>query len=253
MGLLPEGSLSKVAEEIRELIASHPENAKERVEACLAAKLAGASPDEKIAYLDKILAGFSSSKPQGTRPADHEEHPLAHLLTLLLGERISSLDLASPSPEISGKLATSLNTILDNLNELVSVIRSTLLGEDPGLQTIRHFISADLRGDRESASLETHLKQIKGAFLTANQAFRRAARTQMTKVLEELDPEKLSGESEKGLKFGFMRKAELLDVYKEKYDRIRKWFESERSTQDLSREFERVCQQLLSEKGGDFS
>jgi hypothetical protein len=235
-------------QDIRELYVSNPKEAEKSIEAYLLERLEGRSPEEKCAFVEDLALHFSLRESSPPASRELESRALTDLLTLLLGQRISSLDLASP--EISRKLAASLNTVFDTLNDLVAVIRATLLGEDPDLQTIRHIISADLRDEKESKSLESHLKQIKTAFLIASEASGAAAKREIARVLGELDPDHIASEAEKGLRFGFMRKAELFEFYKEKYDRIRKWADSERCLEDFTREFERACRRLFDAKGG---
>lgn len=243
-----EDSLNTIAEEIRDLYASDPGNAERLLEDYLERKLEGFSLEDRISHVGRVSACFRTRKPEGIPSGDRDDNQSAHLLAILLGEKISGLD--PTTPETSRKLAASLNRVFDNLSDLVTVIRTTLLGKDPCFQTIRHIISADLKGEQESKSLEAHLRQIKGAFLITREAFRTAARTEVARILDELDPEKIAGGSEKGLKFGFMRRADLFEIYKEKYDDVRKWFASERFLEDFIREFEKVCRRLVNEKGG---
>lgn len=241
-------SLEATARDIGELYASNPRKAEEAIEAYLNERLEGRSHEERCAFIEEIAAHFKPMDASPAAPAEQESQALTQLLALLLGQRISSLDLSSP--EISRKLAASLNTLFDSLNDLVAVMRATLLGEEQDLQTIRHIISADLRAEQETRSLETHLKQIKTAFLIAGEASRTAAKNETARILRDLDPEAIVSEAEKGSRFGFMRKAEHFEVYREKYDRIRKWADSQRCMEDFTRQFERACRQLFDAKGG---
>lgn len=241
-------SLEAMARDIRELYASNPREAEQSIMEYLNERLEGRSPEEKCAFVEEIAAQFKPLEASPAAPVEQESQALTQLLALLLGQRISSLDLSSP--EISRKLAASLNTLFDSLNDLVAVMRATLLGEDQNLQTIRHIISADLKAEKETKSLDTHLKQIKTAFLIAGEASRNAAKNETTRILRELNPDAIVSEAEKGSRFGFMRKVEHFDIYREKYDRIRKWADSERCLEDFTREFERACRQLFDAKGG---
>jgi hypothetical protein len=45
-----------------------------------------------------------------------------------------------------------------------------------------------------------------------------------------------------------MKKAEFFEAYREKFEKIKKWYESERFEEDFSREFERSCERLHLEK-----
>ncbi len=143
-----------------------------------------------------------------------------------------------------------MNTIFDSLNEIITVINSTQADGESELQTIRRIISADFDGRAPSRSLQSYLDQIKEAFLAANQAFKLAARNQMSRILVELDPDRIASEgSGRGVGFGFMRKADHFDAYRIKFEQFKKWFESERFMEDLSREFERIYQKTYLEKG----
>ncbi len=241
-------SLEAMVRDIRELYASNPLEAEESIEAYLSGRLEGLSTEEKCTLIGEIATQFKTLEAVPAAPTEQESHALSDLLALLLGQRISRLDLSSP--EISRKLAASLNTLFDSLNDLVAVMRATLLGEDPDLQTIRHIISADLKAEQETKSLDTHLRQIKTAFLVAGEASRTAAKNETARILRELDPDAIVSEAEKGSRFGFMRKAEHFEIYRERFDRIKKWADSERCLEDFTREFERACRQLFDAKGG---
>jgi hypothetical protein len=69
-------------------------------------------------------------------------------------------------------------------------------------------------------------------------------------VLRVLDPEQLAAEVGKRLKFGPMKKAEMFDIYEQRYGKIQKWFSSGRFMEDFLREFEKNCQTRFGKKGG---
>jgi hypothetical protein len=52
------------------------------------------------------------------------------------------------------------------------------------------------------------------------------------------------------LKFGPMKKAEMFDIYEQRYGKIQKWFSSGRFMEDFLREFEKNCQTQFGKKGG---
>jgi hypothetical protein len=176
-----------------------------------------------------------------------ETATLTDLFSLILGQRITGTDLGSE--DLVQRLAGSLNRIFDHLNDLVGIINATFGNEASTLETIRHIIGSDLRGERSSGSLTSYIGQIKEAFLVANQASKAAATQEVTKILTELDPDRLAGDAEKGLRFGFMRKGELFEIYREKFRQVKRWFEAGDFVEDFSREFEKACQRLHSEKG----
>jgi hypothetical protein len=242
-------SLERLADSIRKIYSTDPRKGGNLVERHIEAELQGFSMEEKLALLEELRSGFAGRQPSspGTGQGTLEDEVLSNLFSLLLGHKVSKPDLSSA--DLLEKLAASLNTVFDSLNELVGVISSTFMGERAELQTIRHIIGSSIRGAGESESLESHLLQIKEAFLLVNRAFKTAAKNEVEKLLAEIDPQRLSSEAEKGIKFGFMRKAELFEIYQGKYERCKKWLESGRFTEEFSREFEKVCQQLYKKKG----
>jgi hypothetical protein len=163
----------------------------------------------------------------------------------LLGERVSAKDLESEVlPE---KMLSALNTVFDTLNRVVGVIHTTLLGRKAEFETIRKIIGADLR-EGEADSLQGYLNQIQEAFLMAHQAFQQAARTKVGEILSELDPDRIATLRERGLRFGPLRKAELFEIYREKFRACKDSFDSGRLMNDLLKEFERICQKAHKRK-----
>jgi hypothetical protein len=161
---------------------------------------------------------------------------------LLLGDRV---DVAKLSPgEVSEKLAASLNTVFDSLNAIVGGINATLLGQKEELETIRFIIGSDLGGRKASGSLQEYLDRIQEAFAVAHRAFQEAAEKKTGELLDELSPENISSKAEGGLKFGPMRKAELWDIYEERFRTVKKALETGRLRESLLREFERICQKM---------
>jgi hypothetical protein len=164
------------------------------------------------------------------------------LASLLLGNRV---DVASVPPgELSEKLAASLTTVFDSLNAIVGGINATLLGKKEELETIRFIIGSDLGGRKASDSLQEYLDRIQEAFAVAHKAFQEAAEKKTGELLDELSPENISSKAEGGLKFGPMRKAELWDIYEERFRTVKKALETGRLRESLLREFERICQKM---------
>jgi hypothetical protein len=241
-------SVDELADRIRGYYRADGPRAETLIEIYLERRLEGFSTEEKLALIERLRNTFGPSQ-SGRESSEHgqELEVLANLFSLILGQRISSPDLGSM--DLVQRLARSLNNIFDHLNELVSIIQSTFGEGAPGLETIRHIIGSDLGSENRSGSLESYIGQIKEAFLIGEQAFKLAAHNEVGKMLAELDPDHISAEAEKGMRFGFMRKAEFFEAYREKFGQIKKWFESERFLEDFSREFERACERLHSEKG----
>ena len=95
-------------------------------------------------------------------------------------------------------------------------------------------------------SLQNYLDQIQEAFLVAHKAFQEAAQTKVGEILKELSPDHFEASEGGWLKFGPFRKAELFEIYKEKFQACKSWFESGRFMEELLREFEKTCQKLYN-------
>lgn len=240
--------LEKLAEEIRTLYRSDPEQAHVLIEKYLEERLRNLAPPDRVARLDRLKDRFEPSFSPPLR--DDLETPLIQeFISLILGKKVTPEELESR--ELLDRLIRSLNTVFDSLNEMIRVIQSTLSGKSTELETIRWVIGSHLEGGRETLPLETYLNQIKEAFLVAHKAFNEAARVKFQQVLEELDPEAIATAPGGGLKIGPLRRAELFDIYQARFERIRGWFDSGRFSEELIREFERICHKAYADKGGD--
>jgi hypothetical protein len=219
----------------------------ESLEAYLDQEMAGLDLQARIDALQAVVDGLAPTCPP--MPASEtDEEVLTRVCSLLLGRKVSMDDLSSS--ELLEKLAESLNTIFNTLNQLISVINMTFTGEGSPEQTIRQVIGFRLEGEGQGSSLETYLGQISNAFLTSQQSFKEAAYAKVRQVLRVLDPEQLAAEVSGGLKFGPMKKAEMFDIYEQRYGKIQKWFSSGRFMEDFLREFEKNCQTRFGKKGG---
>ncbi len=241
--MIPADVVSGLAESVRAAYRSDPGGAAARIERILGEKLAGASLEERIAAVREIRERSASSLPSpGPLPAGDVSREWTRLAALLLGDRVDVATL--PPGELSEKLAGSLNTVFDSLNAIVGGIHTTLLGEQEELETIRFIIGSDLGGRKASGTLQEYLDRIQEAFAVAHRAFQEASEKKTGELLDELSPENISSKAEGGLKFGPMRKAELWDIYEERFRTVRKALESGRLRESLLREFERRCQKL---------
>ena len=235
--------ISGLAEGLRAAYRSDPAGAAAQIERVLDEKLAGVSPEERIAAVREIRGRCGSSRPSpGPGPAGNVAQGWTRLASLLLGDRVDVATL--PPEELSEKLAGSLNTVFDSLNAIVGGINTTLLGKQEELETIRFIIGSDLGGRKASGSLQEYLDRIQEAFAVAHRAFQEAAEKKTGELLDELSPENISSRAEGGLKFGPMRKAELWDIYEERFRAVKKALESGRLRESLLREFERSCQKM---------
>ncbi|MEJ2234857.1 MAG: hypothetical protein P8X67_13105 [Syntrophobacterales bacterium] len=235
-------SIEEFATGIRSIYSSDVSQAETLIEKYLEENLKGFSPSERLELLDKLTHEFKraiSQKPDAPSPGPDL---VAKLFSLFLGKKVSNVDLSSR--DFLERLAGSLNTMFDSLNEIVGVINSTLLGKQAEIQTIRQIIGTNLHDELGGGSLENYLSQIKKAFLTSHQAFKQAAQAKISEILIELDPKRIADSETGVLKVGPLKKAGLFDVYQEKFQRVQKWFESERFMNDLLREFEKICRSL---------
>jgi len=238
-------TIEALANEIRTIYRSDPWGAETLIETFIQQRLQNFSPAEKVGLLEKLTHQFESPSTKVLPEIDLESKEFLRLFSLLFGERISTPDLCST--ELLEKLANSLNTIFNTLNQIIGVIQTTLLGKTAEFhETIRHIIGSDLEGNAEATSLQSYLDQIQEAFLVAHQAFKKAARTRVGEVLEELNPDRIEATAGGGLRFGPFRKAECFEIYKEKFRACKGWFESGRFTEELLREFEKTCQNLYN-------
>lgn len=235
-------STGQLANEIKQIYSSDPLQAETLIERYLEERLYALSAPERLILLKKLIAEFKRASSGTSGNENMDEEVLSRVFSLLLGRKVSQADLSST--EFLQRLAESLNTIFDTLNQLVSVINMTLLGEATGDETIRHIIGFHLEGEDQSKSLESYLGQIKKAFLIAQQAHKKAAHSIVSKILLELDPVQIARTDTGGLKFGPLRKAEFYEIYEGKFQRCKKWFESGRFMEEFLREFEKDCQKL---------
>ena len=233
--------MEKLAAEIRTVYESNPQQSEIMIETFLKKKWQDCPPLERLTLLEKLSNQFEDSAPshvqQGTGVGE-----LSRLLSMLLGKKVSMLDLSSA--ENLEKLARSLNTVFDTLNQIIGVIHSTLWGKQAEMETIRLILGSNLEGKGQPDSLQNYLDQIKDAFLVSHRAFRLAAHTKVGEVLKEIDPDRIAAEAEGGLEFGPLRKAKLFEIYKGKFLKCKNWHESGRFLEDLLREFEKDCQKL---------
>mgnify|MGYP001470717295 CR=1 FL=1 len=227
----------QLAAEIRRLYQADPSVAPQAITAMLRARLADRPAADGKRAVQELLAQFAPREAKAEANADNEV--LTRVVGLLLGRKVTPDDLSSE--EMLRRLAQSLNTIFNALNQLVRVINATLSGGD-GEQTIRQFIGEHLEGEDQTQSLEAYLGRINDAFLASQEAFKKAVTAKVGQIMQAIDPEKVAAERSGGLKIGPLRKAEDFDILKEKIDRIKRWYDSGRFMEDFLREFEKHCQ-----------
>lgn len=236
----------KLADEIRAAYHSGSPKPEERIEGLLEERLKGLTQADRLAFVKRLSNTFEDPASATAQGAGGSQKEMARLVHLLLGKDVAVENL--PPEELITKLSQSLNTIFDSLNQIIGVINTTLLGERIELATIRQVIGSDMEGSNDHDPLQIYLDQIQEAFLVAHRAFQQAAGARIGQVLKELDPESISTAAAAGFKFGPMRKAEYYDVYTEKFNACKKWFDSGRAVEELLRDFEKICQKTYKKK-----
>ncbi len=240
--------IEQITNELRKIYKSDCLRSETLIETYLEERLREFSDSEKLTLLEKLTAEFNTESNMGVSGKHNglniDEEAIPRLFSLLLGKKVSLTDLSST--ELLQKLAESLNTIFDALNQVVGVINTTFLGECTGDETIRQVIGFHLKGGESHArSLESYLGQIKKAFLIAHQAFKEAAHTEMNELLHELAPDQIKAIDSGSFRFGPFQKAELFEIYEKKFYTCKKWFDSGRFMEKFLREFEKNSQRLF--------
>ncbi len=229
------------------------ENSTLSIEDFLNTELGALSSLEKTAALDRLIDRFDPGEPVKT-PVDVQgngqakpaalaidDHVLARVIKLLLGRDIEKADLTTE--ELIESLAESINTVFESLNQLISVINTTLMGKQDADETIRQVIGYHLEGSSQTRTLETYIGQIGKAFFAAQEASKKAAHAKVMQILEELSPEKIEREADVS-RLSPMRKARYYEVYELKFRKFEKWFESGRFMESFLSEFEKNCQKI---------
>lgn len=205
----------------------------------LETELSGLSPEEKLPILQALERAFTDESQMEMKVAIPDE--ASRLMLRFLGRNFESEGLAQE--DIIEKFAVSLNTLFDSLNSIMAVINKTLLGEEAELATIRKIIGSNIDGEENNVLLSVHMERIQRSFLIAHTSFQEASSVLLHEILGELDPETMSKSLSSGLKFGALRKAELFDMYNEKYGKLKRWLETGQYRERLLREFEKRCQE----------
>ncbi len=232
--------INPLAETIADLYHNNRAEAGELIETFLAETLEGLGPEEKSDVLSELIQAFEPKKQiiQDTRMLENQV--LTRVCCQLLGRDITKDDL---EPEILlQNLSESLNTVFDALNELISVINQTLAGKQHPDETIRQVIGYHLEADDASNSLETHIGQIKTAFVTAYESFQETTHKQVRQIIQELGPETIKKEAGFGL--NPIRGSRYFEAYELKFNKFINWVESGKFMEAYLREFERNCQEM---------
>ena len=241
--------IKTMSDEIRIIYNSDLSQAEILIENYLEQQLRDSPPSGKMDRVMQLAQQVKSHSPVNETTFNLESKELSRLVSLLLGNEIFKTDLSSG--ELTEKLAKSLQTIFDTLNKIISVIQTSLFGETVKFETIRHVIGNNLDKEGGTEPLQNYLDQIKNAFLVSHKAFQQSANAKVKQLLDELDPDRISESAKGGLKFGAFRRAELFDIYKDKFQTCKGWVDSGRFRNEMLREFEKECLKLYkTEKRG---
>jgi hypothetical protein len=235
-------SATELSEELRMLVRSKPAGIETAIESVLEQRLAGLPIGDRLEAVETLAREFEPGVSGGDAALKLHSEEISRLVSLLLGRK-ASVTILSPA-ELSEKLAQSLNTVFDTLNQIVGVIQASLLGQKAEQETIRQIIGSQIGGDPGDNSLQNYLAQIKEAFLVGHKAFQISGKTVVSQLLKELDPDRIIASTEGRMKFGPFRKAEQFEVYRERYAILRRSFESGRLMEGFLKEFEKACQRL---------
>lgn len=227
---------------IRQIYATYPADADQRIESFLNDRLEQLSWPARIERVQQVASQLAENdhsphqRPQDKSPDETgiQNDIITKLFPLLLGKKATTTDLESKAQLES--LVQALNTIFDTLNRIITVINTTLTGTSSQEETIRGFIGQSVANQSSSSSMVAYLGQIEQAFLTSQEAMKTAVRDVMDEVLAELDPNTLENSY-----MGPLRKKKILNAIKEKHDRCRRWFESDQFEKKLLRAFEKSC------------
>ena len=174
-------SIGALADEIRALYRQDPDRSRARIESLIGERMREVLPDERVTCLEELIDQFGRPRPKPSALPPFQGKGFLKFFTLVLGTRISGKDLSSP--ELPERLALSLNTIFDTLNQMVEMIHVSLFGRKVELETIRQILSSGLRGEGGSDSLQGYLRQIQEAFLVAHRSFQQAGKAKIGEIL----------------------------------------------------------------------
>lgn len=236
-------TIDRLADEIRNIYISDKDQSEKQIEKFLNNRLAKLSGPESLDMLNQLIAEFDCTRTNRMGNLSTDNDIISQIFSFLMGRDFPRSEL-SPA-ELIERLAESLKTIFDSLNQLIGVINMTLTGQAYGEETIRQVIGFQFEGEERTKSLESYLGQINEAFLTVQRSFKKTARVKVGQILDEIDPDRISAQADGGLKIGLLRKAEYYEIYEDKFRKIKKWFESGRFMEEFLREFEKNCQNLM--------
>ena len=232
--------------EIKKIQQANPDTGRERISDYLQSSLKTYNPEQQLEVLDQLIERFAPKKPEPAGEAETAKNPF---LELLGSPKDNQPDLSRA--EFDNRLATALEAIFRQLNEITIGITASFADQQAKQPTIQKAIMAYIDGTDDLDELKAHLEIVKNVFALTHQAFTQALDSKIREILTELDPEQADEAGNSGgLNFGAFHKAKKFDMLKQKHQTLSRWLDSGLLTEALLKEFERIYQTLYDEKRG---
>ncbi len=183
-------AVADLANQVRRCYRSDPIRAESLIEECLERGLEGVPLAARLSLIRGVLRLFEPSRRGLPAPSQAGNPPTWKTSSPCCSD--SGLPAAIlGSKDLAQRLAASLNSIFDQLNELVGIINRTFGKETAALETIRH-LTGPISSDR------LHPTPLPATSVRSRRLFsspiRRLGRLlpRGRKILAELDPERLA-------------------------------------------------------------
>ncbi len=238
--MLPEKETLLV--ELRRIQQESGDQAENLVEQYLKMHLFSLSPKERQSLLSALIEELQPVEEQVLTGGAATDKSFLRFCSMLLGEKVDPSLLNSD--EMQERLVEALDTIFTSLNQLVQSINMTLLEGRQAEETIRQIIGSHLEDRDGSKSLEDYIAEIRKAFFTSHEAFKKSAGTLVARILRDLEPPPLEESGRFSLKLGATKKAESYEHFLKVFQSCKKWYDSGRYMDDYLREFEKQCHNL---------
>src|SRR6185369_4527415 len=125
----------RLMQEIREITAAGAADPEKEIERHVESVLRGFDLPERLRHLENLAAQLGAKAEPVTSEPTPASGDIHRLVSRFLGNSNDTGDISSQ--ELAEKFTASLDTLFDTLNQIVSVINVTLLGQSPELETIR--------------------------------------------------------------------------------------------------------------------
>lgn len=237
MNSLPD--TAAIADTIRTIYEQDVANGASAIEIFVNHELSQFSEPQKQQTIKNLVSHFSDSQLIQPPSSPFDDDQLLRFCSLLLGYPVNAVDLKAEALQL--RLTEALTIIFETLNQLIRTINLTLLDDGQNQETIRFLIGEQLDGSRDDTSLKEQLDKIQTAFVTSHRAFKMAMQDTVKKILTELDPDTITGNSASGAKFNPLRKFDDFNRYKKSYKQCQQWVDSGRCMESFLRNFEKQC------------